>query len=670
MRRKGINVIEQHVEKVVLGVVALVLLLVLAVQFLGGPTQVEVDRNRLTPDRAYNPLQDRARTLLAGMDSREPDLPERPTVSLSNAWQDAISAPVGPATQIASLGRARGPGAVAGAQVDEDRIGEGVYRFPVDVPAPRAVRGVAFPFTLHPREIVANRELAAAVGDNQPFDIFAVTVEGSFSGLELREMFRTDPDPDNPESRAIPREWWDNNIAVMRVEVERADGLDENGEPINLVTIGHLPGREAPLEAVGDRSMSGEEHQERIRDAEALAGRIMRPTFFRAAAGEPWMPPSGFELLASIDQNASQIQRRVRELEGVRDNIRRAERDLEAQRTAPRTGGQTEQDRRRTLEERLQGFQAQEQRIIIEMERDFHVDERGRALPVRPAQFSAADALLLDSADAKMWVHDIDVEPGRSYIYRMRAVINNPLFGQRSSLHEDQRQYATQPELVGRWSSWSQPVQVDRRAYFFVTSATEGDQTGAGPSAQVEVYGFYYGYWRRSRLSIQPGDRIAGAYELPEPNALPIFDLSAIEADRPEPGRRPGGFEPPGSEGPAVPAAGELPPNAEPGPSSLPFVMDTMLLDVAGSPGAGAGADRRLQAFFRDTDSRIVARIVGRDTATELYRRLRASSELGRTQGHVEEPEPEPEPERIPDPERRPDRQPRETGGGGGAGGG
>ncbi|TVS08228.1 MAG: hypothetical protein EA423_01950, partial [Phycisphaerales bacterium] len=223
MRRKGINVIEQHVEKVVLGVVALVLLLVLAFQFLGGPTQVELDRNRYTPDRAYTPLQDRARTLVGGMNNPEPELPERPAVSLSRAWEEAASTPAGPTTQIASLGRARGPGAVAGSQIEDAIVlGDGVFRFPVDVPAPRAVRGVSFPFTLHPREIVTNRDLASHVGEGQPFDIFAVTVEGSFSGLELREMFRTDPEPENPETAAVPREWWDDNIAVLRVEVERA----------------------------------------------------------------------------------------------------------------------------------------------------------------------------------------------------------------------------------------------------------------------------------------------------------------------------------------------------------------------------------------------------------------------------------------------------------------
>lgn len=670
MRRKGISIFEQHVEKVVLGVVAFVLLAVLAVQFLGGPTRVELDRNRYTPDRAYTPLQDRARTLIGGMNNPSPELPERPAASLSLAWEEASSRPVGPTGQIAALGRARGPGAVAGMQTEEAIVLDGRYRFPVDVPAPRTVRGVSFPFTLHPREIVTHRPLADRLGGSQPFDIFAVTVEGSFSGLELREMFRTDPEPENPETAAIPREWWDNNIAVMRVEVERADGLDENGEPINLVSLDHIPGREAPLEAIGDRTLGSEEHQERIRDAEAFAGRIMRPNFYRAAAGEPWMPPSGFELLASIQENASQIQRRVRELERIRDDIRRAERDLEAQRDAPRTGGQAEQERRRQLEERIQTLQTQEQRAIIEMEREFHVDERGRALPIRPAQLSAADALLLDNADVKAWAHDIDVVPGRSYIYRMRVVINNPLFGQRARLHDDQRQLATQPELAGRWSQWSQPVQVDREAYFFVTSATEGDQTGAGPSAQIEVFGYFYGYWRRARMSIQPGDRIVGTFELPDPTTMPIFDLAAFEPDRPEPGRRPGGFEPPGQDGPAILPAGELPPNAEPGPTTLPVELDTMLLDVAGSPGSGSGAERRLQAFLQDSDGRIVVRMVGRDTASQLYRRLRESSELGRLQGQIpEEPEPEPEPQREPEPEPRRERPTRDAGGGSAGGG-
>lgn len=669
MRRKGINVFEQHVEKIVLGVVALVLLLVLAVQFLGGPTQVELDRNRYTPDRAYTPLQDRATQLIAGMNNPSPELPERPTVSLSSAWEEAMDEQAGPATQIASLGRARGPGAVAGVGGEVTIDLDGVYRFPVDVPAPSMVRGVAFPATIHPREVVRNSQLADRIDGDQPFDISAVTVEGSFNGLELREMFRTDPEPENPETAAVPREWWDDNIAVLRVEVERADRVDASGEPVNPVTLGPLPGREAPLEPVGERMLTGEEHQERIRDAEAFAGRIMRPDFFRLAAGEPWMPPSGYELLASIEERSGEIQRKLRELERVRDDIRRTERDIDGLRDSPRTTpGQQQQDRLRQARERLESLRTQEQRIIIELERDYHVDERGRALPIRARTLSDADALLLDNNDVKIWAHDIDVKPGSSYIYRMRVVINNPLYGQRARLHEDQRPLATQPELASAWSGWSEPVEVDPRAHFFVTSASEGDQAGAGPSAQVEVFGFYYGYWRRARISLQPGDSVVGEYELPDPVALPIFDLSALESDTEStPGRRgprEAGIPP---TGPEILPDGQLPPNAEPGPSSLSVELDTMLLDVAGSPGSRGGADRRLQAFFKDIDGRVVVREVGRDTASQLYRRLRASSELGRTQGRVDdEPEPEPEPE----PERRPEREVRPPPGSGGGGGG
>ena len=57
-----------------------------------------------------------------------------------------------------------------------------------------------------------------------------------------------------------------------------------------------------------------------------------------------------------------------------------------------------------------------------------------------------AAASLLDSTEVKLYAHDLTVEPGAQYRYRMRVVVNNPLYGR--NLQESQRTLAIAAGLV------------------------------------------------------------------------------------------------------------------------------------------------------------------------------------------------------------------------------
>ncbi|MFN9970643.1 MAG: hypothetical protein ACK58T_12155, partial [Phycisphaerae bacterium] len=63
MKLKGINPIEQHLEKAVVGVTGLVFLGVIAQQFLTQPNQVTVGNATLPPERAFEPVKQAADTL-------------------------------------------------------------------------------------------------------------------------------------------------------------------------------------------------------------------------------------------------------------------------------------------------------------------------------------------------------------------------------------------------------------------------------------------------------------------------------------------------------------------------------------------------------------------------------------------------------------------------------
>src|SRR6185295_15883161 len=101
---------------------------------------------------------------------------------------------------------------------------------------------------------------------------------------------------------------------------------------------------------------------------------------------------------------------------------------------------------------------------------------------------------LLDNPEVKVWAHDVTVEPGATYKYRVRIAVNNPFYGRNVKATQ---QKLTEPSLL--WSDWSAPtanVDVDRSDYFFVTSASDRSLASPSPRANAELFVFYYGYWR------------------------------------------------------------------------------------------------------------------------------------------------------------------------------
>ena len=110
----------------------------------------------------------------------------------------------------------------------------------------------------------------------------------------------------------------------------------------------------------------------------------------------------------------------------------------------------------------------------------------------------------------RIWAHDITVEPGRRYRYKLVASVANPLFFE-DNLSPEQRQ-ANRDRLLLRPDEraleempWSEPVEVDPVLQFFLVDGN----VNAG-LAQFEVWRPYNGRWVVGEFSLQPGDRIGG----------------------------------------------------------------------------------------------------------------------------------------------------------------
>lgn len=720
MKVKGINPIEQNVEKIVLGVAGAALLGVVAMQLLGG-SSVEVGGDSVPLDRAYAPVKEEALRVTAQMTEENPSTPEVPVIDLLGEYQSRATSPIAVRTQLAPMGPSMALSTAATAP-DAPPIQDAVYAG-ITVPAPAAPMAYSFRSTLNPIQVARNPELAAIVPVAQPHDKAAVTVETTFNGRAVQEMLRADPDGAAGPARPIPLRWWQDGLEVVAVRAERQT-QSGNGQWSDPEPVKPLPGQMDLLTPTNpNERFNPVTIRTVVSTARQMSSRILRPDYFDVLAGQPWMPPSAAAKVEAIEARRPEIDR-------LRNQRREMERQIAIQQQLLEQAGggernnagghgasppTTRQPANTTANPQVQAIRGriatlEEQLVRNEDElSDIGVDLQGKIIPSWEEDENALDFSLpsVENPEVRLWVHDARVEPGAVYRYRMQVVFNNPFFGNAAALLPDQQSLAAEPFLFGQWSEWGQPTGVEQDRYYFVTAASVSDALGAAPRAQVEVFEFYYGFWRRGTANLSGGDVVTASLELPAPELRPIYDLTqAPGATTSTPGSTSSPNQPtsrppaeetegervlrerrerqgqatgnsPGS--PATPAAlPAIAALATPGPESLPVTpTDAVLLDVTTLPGgqdtgmAGVAARTVVQAIFRNAAGRIETRSPDTDRTAATYRRLRQSAEEGLRQGIPEEPE-EPEEIELPPllPERPTNTAPPPGGGGGGGGGG
>lgn len=715
MKVKGISPIEQNVEKIVLGVAGVALLAVVAMQLLGGST-VEVKQGERRPiDQAYTPVREAARSLTAQMTEESPRLPDAPVVDLLGEYRGRAARPVAVRPQIAPLGPRMALS--AGAAPVEAPVGDALYAA-IRVPAPTTPSAHAFRSTLDPVQVTRNPALAAIVPASQPYDKAAVTVETTFDGRAFQAMLRADPDGDAGPIRPIPLRWWQDGLEIVAVhaerQVRRSDGTWSEPDAVRprpgQINLLELPDGDGQFNPVTIRTV--------IASARQLSRQVQRPDYLRVIAGPQWMPPSAAATVAQIESRRTEIDRLRASRRDIERQLRIQEANLERDgggggQVAPGGGHDAPRQPQRpatqpaqvdpaivAIRNRIANLNNELTRNETAL-RNLGVGLDGKPLQTWGENEDLASSLPpLENAAVRLWVHDLHAQPGSTYRYRIRVVMNNPFFGNAAALLPDQQSLAAEPFLHGEWSAWSPATSVEQDRYYFVTAANTRDSLGAAPRAQAEVFQFYYGFWRRGTASLSAGDLVVANLELPPPEVRPIYDVAAPPGPG-QPPEFPGGHTPPpleamtpeerarlreGSQpppipgGPPVPGRIMLPPVAapsNPGPPRLPPARaNAVLLDVTMLPGAidtgTAGMRDLVHAVIRTSAGLIEVRNPDNERTHALYRRLRQSSEEGMRQGQAE-PEPTQPEETIPllpPPTTTPGRPTPQPGGGGGGGGG
>lgn len=690
MKLKGVNWFESNVEKVAIGVAALALAGTFGLQMFTQPNTIKVGTETLTPAHAVDPVNRAAQLLDDQTKAADPKLPPAPDSNLLAKLTAGMTSPVAPASRFA-LGRAPGIGEGKGTGAVE------VDFAALQVPAPTDLAAVPFGNTIHPLEVAQHPDLAAMVSKEQPYDKQAVTVGATFNASDLRAALLADPDGDGPIS-PIPQAWWRNplnpaevSIDILAVQMERetiSPAEDSKDTPGTVVKIAPMPGREDALrlwtisvKALGDVG-SG------LSQVRAMGEQVTRPPYYATVAGQPWAEPSvlavqvkegdakvaAAKLVEKDKKDLETLNKKLEELKAKVDAAPEPSAKRDRDNPPPPPGGKRgtaspgatnpppQRDPNANLDKRAlqaQLKQAENKRAkIVERLAAAGVKDVQTALNTAPGGVVPTLAFL-DNPEVKIWSHDVTAVPGASYRYRMRVVVNNPFFGRQ--LRKSQEKLAENSYLEGPWSEWSNPVEVDRNDYFFITAASDGSGNALSPRphASAELFKFYYGFWRKASIGADPGDKLEGSAKLPELQIFDVSKLAAADPNAPAPGAVPPppgqnppppgrlgrtartnerGPQPPPGQAPGA-VAPALPPTGTPLPRDFGIAVDAYFLDAyrlpIGSAGLGGNKDT-IEAILRGVGGNVISRIPEFERSQDRYKRLELSAHLGLTQGKPE----------------------------------
>lgn len=767
MGLKGISWIEQNVEKVVVGVFGVAMLGVVAYQFVGEGNGVELgtgaNKRSYPYDQVWDQVAQQARTTKAKITSIEANgeaVGYTDAPSVLSDFTSKIQGNVSPTKQLAafdrpSLERLRIIDLEGGAQ----RLATETY---VAFAPPAAGKPVASAHlgTIHPEEVRMHADLAKLVGANPAeletgklgtvlpkLDRAAVSVETLYDGTVLENMLLSDPDGDGPAS-PMPRHWWDSDrVQIVGVELERQE-LNAQGEWTSPVKVAHMPGRLDLVKAMGELGAApapgqtqGPTYADIVQEAGRQRDMVQRQPYYSLLLGEDWVAPSeagdevvaaetggdekgrGKKQLTDIDSEIIRLQERRKKLE---EEMRGPSDGGRPQPPPPQRGGGgrmgpgRNQSDRQTVDPKQAQLNSIDQNISRLFTRRQSLIERYRkagielettqdqatapVTPTNPSTAPVATSFLKDSA-LRLWAHDVTVERGKTYRYRMTLVLNNPIYvyGKTAALDSSQAEVAKSPVVRSAPSVWSDEVRVDPDTFYFITGASPEDAFASTARASAEVFVFSMGYWRKGQVNLEPGDTIAAEVRVPDAQKLGELIVMGPSQQQPQqpsyPGRQPAPAGPDNwKPGDPMPNKRGLRPDQSPGtntPGYPPSVVPTMpvlqqpgidltaimvpklveenamLLDVATTTVV---SDQQIsktktenQAFLLEEDGAIVVRTPEGDRSMQAYQRLLRSVERGsealkpKTAGPMIDPSGIP---RAPDTAPQPENARPRTGGG------
>ncbi|MCH7547669.1 MAG: hypothetical protein IID30_14820 [Planctomycetes bacterium] len=546
MKIKGITIWEQYVEFFVLAIAAVVFVGFTVMQFIGDPNKITQGPDSYSPRDVDQILLYEATRLSAGLEpdaispvlfaSHEPVLPE---------FEALLRSSISPEPTLSRLFAYH-------TLPDADEVTEAGKRY--------IEPGISAPYqlvikqsfdALLPETIDEHEELRSRFPE-EPYDIQWLTVAARFNVADVLAQYQKEG-----EDGELPffENWYGGHIDILDVILEREERQD--GKWGNLTVLKPIPGQPTFRDQIeGDINVQGKDRILNELSNPLMQNAIIRPEFLPTLGD--WLPPDPGEDI--IEDEPEIIPPELEEQWRLEDNLRKTKAkharismkleelggELEPSKSTP--AGQTGAGRgggsgRGGIgglggggggggtprgEGRTGGSisdKANENRRIGMTKRKRRLEKEIANLESKLAKFGKnlpADEQLEEEEspdEITVWAHDLTIESGKEYRYRLSIKVYNPVFAKKLHLPDDQHVRADQITLSSATSPWTEPELADEWLKLFVVNASnpnrnQNQQRVLGGlrlgDARADIFRFQYGRWWRASFSIEPGDRIGG----------------------------------------------------------------------------------------------------------------------------------------------------------------
>jgi len=532
MRKKGGNFFEEHIEKIMLAIVGLVFMWLLITRVVVSPNKVLYAGEKLGPGKIDIRISDEADFLKLKLDSKPEPLP--PYIQRVDAFVDTINLPIGDIDVTLYW-----PLPIhSSADVSDKRKYSIPWIGEVEDAAVSYIRAVAYVPTV---EIDEENQYDMTL--SMPNDIDFVTVEAKFDVAGLHGRFYDSFAGDGVEQE----EWRDPCLAdpvFAAVQLQRqelgADGSWSEWQTVPRTKIDLRKKMFESIEEVGELPPGGIKVRLLQFDDAEVRMHLLHPEAYKiASAKEEWFPPSLHkkyieqreEMEAEKKRRDREAERfeREQEREDAREERRgRSETGSSRGQYSGRRGDSTRgEDRlgtggvgRETRSRRDRGDRRGETESLSRRE---ELEEREREREARLAELRATsittslddiykelDEILITERTnltkirepLLFWAHDDTAEPGKSYRYRIRLGVFNPIAGT-NKFNEQDEGLKNQIVLWSEFSEVKEIVKVPGTLYFFPR-----DVQDAARIVTVHVARYKLGHWYIKDFAVKPGEDI------------------------------------------------------------------------------------------------------------------------------------------------------------------
>ena len=517
MSKKGGYFFEEHIEKIVLAIVGLVCLWLLITHVLISPNYIEYDNKKFSPGDIDNYISKQAEVLEDRLNRKpEPKTPYKPNIDKFIAKINLAISDIDISLSLPQPNRSL-------TDVGDDRV----YSIPLigkvsDV-AVEHIRAVAY---VPIGEI--GEESIYGQAEHEPNDIDFVTVEAKFDVAGLYERCH-----ECFAGEKVPAEWCDPCLAepvFAAVQLQRQELLSDSGwsdwQIIPRTKIDHRKKMFKVIEKLEELPPGGIKVRLLQFNDPIVTKDLLQPdAYMIASAREEWFPPSlhkeYVEQQREIDAQEKRIAKAAERKE--RERGREGERSDRRSRT-PKTRGtagtmlpgmgmpgmglpgmgmpvRKTQPRRSRSERKIEKERPERSKEISKTTKNIY-GEFDKILLTEKTDITKMEEPLV------FWAHDDTVEPRKSYRYRMRLGVFNPIAGTDQFIEQDK----SLKNKVILWSEFSDAtgtVDIPGTLYFFPREIQEAAKT-----VTVTACRYVLGYWYCKDFMVKVGETIGNVVGL------------------------------------------------------------------------------------------------------------------------------------------------------------